>query len=68
MPLSLFLRPILTATSVWNTGETGDMNFTFYLLVSTILKVKTQLQILYSEWLDQDLVGWIQCKVLSNNL
>ena len=25
--LSLFLRPILTVTSVWNTGETGDMNW-----------------------------------------
>ena len=24
--LRLFLRPILTATSVWNTGETGDTN------------------------------------------
>ena len=23
--LILFLRPILTVTSVWNTGETGDM-------------------------------------------
>ena len=22
----LLLRPILTVTSVWNTGETGDMN------------------------------------------
>ena len=24
--LKLVLRPILTVTSVWNTGETGDIN------------------------------------------
>ena len=25
--LSMFLRPILTVTTVWNTGETGDIYF-----------------------------------------
>ena len=25
--LSLFLRPILTVTSVWNTRETGDIHY-----------------------------------------
>ena len=34
--------------------------YTVHLLVSTILKVMAQLQMLYSEWLDQDLVGWFQ--------
>ena len=27
--LNLFLRPILTVTSVWNTGETGDINMSW---------------------------------------
>ena len=26
--LNTFLRPILTVTSVWNTGETGDIHST----------------------------------------
>ena len=28
----------------------------------------TQLQVLYSEWLDQDLVGWIQVSVRPQSL
>ena len=32
--------------------------------VSTIPKVMAQLQMLYIEWLDQDLVGWIQINLL----
>ena len=32
--LSTFLMPILTVTSVWNTGETGNM---FYLLIILLI-------------------------------
>ena len=39
-----------------------------YSLVSTILKVMAQLQMLFSEWLDQDLVNWIQVNLLSQYL
>ena len=33
-----------------------------------MLKVMAQLQMLYSEWLDQDLVGWIQVNRLPQHL
>ena len=29
--LSTFLSPILTVASVWNTGETGEINVTVWL-------------------------------------
>ena len=35
--LSTFFRPILTVTTVWNTGETGDINRTVTVDHCTIL-------------------------------
>ena len=29
--LSMFLRPILTVTAVWNTGETGDIHIQTFI-------------------------------------
>ena len=37
-------------------------------MVSTILKVMAQLQMLYSEWLDKDLVSWILVRHLPQPL
>ena len=38
--LSLFLRPILTVASVWNTGETGDINASPLILVALSLAIR----------------------------
>ena len=51
----LFIHWLILYSRLWH-------NYRCYSLVNTILKVMAQLQMLFSEWLDQDLVGRIQIK------
>ena len=58
--LKLILRPILTDTSVWNTGETGNINGEAY---EKLLIVNTQLvsNLKYSKAYFPSLSNWKMC-------
>ena len=55
--LSFFLRPILNVTSVWNTGETGDIHWAtkhHEISKQTIYLLKEHSDSRLSKWIVQD--------------